>query len=247
MGDLEELSELVDALSAVARSRIGAGFLTEPRAPVGAEAPPTPDEAPVAAAEPPGPGSSPQQRMEAVRSELGDCTRCTLHKGRSSLVFGVGNPDADLVIVGEAPGFHEDKRGEPFVGAAGEMLDKMLVHVLGLPRPEVYILNVVKCRPPKNRNPLPEEIDACRPFLNAQLKNIGPKVILVLGTVAFKTLFQTSDGITRNRGVWKELDGVPTMPTFHPAYLLRNPADKRLVFADLKEARARYDEVGGRR
>ena len=190
---------------------------------------------------------SPEVALARVREDLGDCRRCNLAKGRKQIVFGVGAPEADLVVVGEGPGYHEDQRGEPFVGPAGEMLDKMLANVLGLPREQVYILNVVKCRPPKNRNPLPDEVAACRPFLQGQLDAIQPKVLLVLGSVAFRTLFDTDEGIMRNRGRWRELGGVPVMPTLHPAYLLRNPADKRLSFEDLKAVRRRYDELGGRR
>lgn len=191
--------------------------------------------------------------LRRVRDELGDCTRCPLCKTRKTLVFGVGDPDADLVVVGEGPGEQEDKQGEPFVGPAGQMLDKMLENVLGLPRARVYILNVVKCRPPGNRNPAPEEIAACRPFLEAQIRAIAPKLILVLGGVAFKALMHTEQGITRSRGRWMvyrdpEQDlQIPVMPTFHPAYLLRTPEDKRHTFADLKEVRARYDREGGRR
>jgi DNA polymerase len=185
--------------------------------------------------------------LERIREDLGDCRRCGLHSHRRNIVFGVGNPDADLVIIGEGPGYHEDRLGEPFVGEAGQMLDKMLAHVLGLKREDVYILNVVKCRPPRNRNPLPPEVDACLPFLERQLQVLRPKVILVLGTVALKSLFKTSAGITRQRGVWMERDGVPTLPTFHPAYLLRNPAERRNTFNDLRALRERYDELGGYR
>jgi len=192
-----------------------------------------------------GPPASSQ--LEHVRAELGDCQRCNLAKGRRTIVFGVGDPDADLVVVGEAPGSEEDRRGEPFVGAAGQMLDKMLENVLGLPRSAVYILNVVKCRPPRNRNPLPDEVEACMPFLRAQIDAIQPKVLLVLGSVAYRNVFETPRGITKARGVWHDYRGVPAMPTFHPAYLLRQPQDKRLTFADLKALRERFDEVGGRR
>jgi len=186
-------------------------------------------------------------RLAAIRQDLGDCTRCGLHRGRKQIVFGVGDPDADLVVCGEAPGYHEDQRGEPFVGPAGEMLDKMLRHVIGLERSEVYILNIVKCRPPKNRNPLPDEVGACTPFLERQIQSIAPKVILVLGSVAFRSLLGVEQGIKRNRGRWREVHGVPVMPTFHPAYLLRQPGDKRLTFEDLKDLRRRYDALGGRR
>ncbi len=185
--------------------------------------------------------------LQRVRDELGDCRRCGLCKERRQIVFGVGSPDADLVVVGEAPGYHEDMQGEPFVGPAGQMLDRMLVHVLGLTREEVYILNVVKCRPPKNRNPLPDEVAACRPVLEAQLAAIRPKVGLVLGSVAFRALFGTDAGITRSRGQWKTALGIPMLPTFHPAYLLRKPEDKRLTFADLKDLRKRYDALGAAR
>jgi len=186
-------------------------------------------------------------RLAAVRTDLGDCKRCGLHRGRKSIVFGVGDPDADLVICGEAPGYHEDQQGEPFVGPAGEMLDKMLVHVLGLQRSQVYILNVVKCRPPKNRNPLPDEVAACMPFLERQIQSLQPKAMLVLGSVAFRNLFGVDQGIKRNRGKWRLYNEVPVMPTFHPAYLLRQPGDKRLTFDDLKEVRRKYDELGGKR
>lgn len=185
--------------------------------------------------------------LKRVRADLGDCRRCKLCTDRTHIVFGVGSGGADLMVIGEAPGFHEDRQGEPFVGKAGQMLDRMLENVIGLERSETYITNIVKCRPPGNRNPLPDEVDACRPFLDRQIRAIEPKVMLVLGTVAFKTLFETRQGIMRNRGIWKEYDGVPVMPTLHPAYLLRNPSGKRQVFEDLKALRARYDELDGRR
>ena len=180
-----------------------------------------------------------------ARQRLGDCQQCGLCQSRRHLVYGVGRSDADLMIIGEAPGYHEDQRGEPFVGPAGEMLDKMLVHVLGLTRNDVYITNVVKCRPPKNRNPLPDEVDACRSVLETQCTIIQPKLILILGTVALKTVLGTEQGIMRNRGNWKEWRGIPVMPTFHPAYLLRNGAEKRKTFEDLKALRARYESVSG--
>lgn len=186
-------------------------------------------------------------RLAKVREDLGDCRRCNLAKGRKQIVFGVGSPEADLVVVGEAPGFHEDQQGEPFVGPAGQMLDRMLDNVLELSRSQVYILNVVKCRPPKNRNPLPDEVSACHPFLMGQIEAIRPRVLLVLGSVAFRAVFDTPQGITRGRGRWRDLAGIPAMATFHPAYLLRNPNDKRLTFEDLKAVRRRYDELGGRR
>ena len=200
---------------------------------------------------PPIPEGSPARaaadRLLAVRRELGACQRCRLCEGRRSLVFGMGHPDADLVILGEGPGANEDRDGLPFVGAAGQMLDNMLKHVLGLTRDQVYILNVVKCRPPNNRNPQPDEVAACRPFLLGQLQAIRPKVILTLGSPAVKTLLETTRGIMSMRGRWQAWEGVPVMPTLHPAYLLRKPEDKRLTFDDLKALRARYDHLGGRR
>jgi len=185
--------------------------------------------------------------LEHIREEMGDCKRCNLCQNRKNIVFGVGSETADLLIIGEAPGYHEDQQGEPFVGPAGQMLDRMLENVLGLRRDEVYIANVVKCRPPKNRNPLPDEVASCLPFLEAQLLALRPKIVLILGTVALKTVLNTQAGIMRSRGVWKDWNGIPVMPTFHPAYLLRNSADKRLTFQDLKAVRARYDAEGGRR
>jgi DNA polymerase len=189
----------------------------------------------------------PARELQLIRADLGDCRRCALCKERTNLVFGVGDPSADLVLIGEGPGYHEDQQGEPFVGPAGEMLDKMLTNVLGLQRTEVYILNVVKCRPPKNRTPQPEEVAACRPFLERQIDAIRPKVVVALGSTAFKALFDTPEGITANRGKWLEYQRIPTLPTFHPAYLLRTPADKRLAFEDLKAVRQRYDALGGKR
>lgn len=186
--------------------------------------------------------------LRAVRESIGDCARCRLCEQRNHIVFGMGNPDADLVIVGEGPGANEDAQGLPFVGASGEMLDRMLSNVLNLTRDEVYILNVVKCRPPNNRTPEPDEIAACRPFLDRQLAALRPKVLLAMGRPAAQTLLGTTQGINALRGVWKVWDGrVPLMSTYHPAYLLRRPEDKVKTFEDLKLVRRRYDELGGRR
>ena len=185
--------------------------------------------------------------LAKVREILGDCQRCGLCRGRRNIVFGVGDPRARLVVVGEAPGAQEDRQGEPFVGKAGQMLDRMVENVLGLQRSQIYIANVVKCRPPDNRNPEPEEVAACQPFLRAQLGAIEPDLVLVLGRVAAQTLFETGRGITSLRGQWKLLDlggrKVPAMCTFHPAYLLRRPEEKRKTFEDLKALRARMDEL----
>lgn len=184
--------------------------------------------------------------LAAIREELGDCRRCRLCDGRTQVVFGVGDPDADLVVVGEGPGEQEDLRGEPFVGPAGEMLDKMLEHVLGLARSQVYIANVVKCRPPANRKPQPDETEICKPFLFRQIAAIRPKLVLVLGATALEAVLGRT-GILKERGQEGSFRGIPVIPTLHPAYLLRQPADKRLVFEDLKLARARYDALGGKR
>ena len=194
-------------------------------------------------------GTAPQEKgsLAAVQAALGDCRMCGLCESRNRIVFGAGHARADLVIVGEGPGREEDRVGEPFVGAAGQMLNKMLERVLGLSRDMVYITNVVKCRPPDNRTPLPAEIAACKEVLENQLLAVEPKLILTLGREATQTLLETSRGIKSMRGQWSRWRDVPVLPTFHPAYLLRQPRDKSLVFEDLKALRARYDALGGRR
>ncbi len=185
--------------------------------------------------------------LQAVREELGDCQRCGLCRGRRNIVFGVGSENADLMVVGEGPGANEDRLGEPFVGNAGQMLDKMLENVLGLRRDQVYIANVVKCRPPGNRNPELEEVARCRPFLLAQMRVIKPKVVLVLGSVACRAMFEPDARITRLRGNWRPLafpgGTARAMPTFHPAYLLRQPAEKRKTFEDLKAVKQMLAEL----
>jgi uracil-DNA glycosylase family 4 len=169
----------------------------------------------------------------AIREELGECARCKLGAGRTRLVFGVGNPRAELAFVGEGPGQDEDLQGEPFVGKAGQLLTKM-IEAMGFRREDVYIANVVKCRPPGNRNPEPDEIAACEPFLRAQLAAIGPKVIVALGKFAAHTLLRETTPITKLRGRWSEYAGVKLMPTFHPAYLLRSPEEKKKAWEDLQ-------------
>ena len=172
--------------------------------------------------------------LDALRAHIGDCQRCKLAGGRTTLVFGVGKPDADLMFVGEGPGHDEDLQGEPFVGRAGQLLTEIISKGMKLRRQDVYIANVVKCRPPGNRNPEPDEITSCMPFLSRQIEIVQPRVIVALGTFAAQTLLEIKTPITRMRGTWQEYRGVKVMPTFHPAYLLRNPADKRLVWADIK-------------
>jgi uracil-DNA glycosylase family 4 len=175
--------------------------------------------------------------LAAVRADIGDCTRCKLHGlGRKQIVFGVGNPAADLMFVGEAPGGDEDIQGIPFVGRAGQLLTK-IIEAIGLKRDEVYIANVIKCRPPQNRNPEQDEVETCEPFLFRQIDIIKPKVIVALGTFAARTLLRTSDPISRLRGRVYDYRGAKLIPTFHPAYLLRNPSSKRDVWEDMKQAR----------
>jgi DNA polymerase len=176
-----------------------------------------------------------------VRLDLGDCTRCKLHTlGRQQIVFGVGNPSADLMFVGEAPGGDEDIQGIPFVGRAGQLLTK-IIEAIGLKRDDVYIANVIKCRPPGNRNPEPDEVETCEPFLFRQIDIIGPRVIVALGTFAAKTLLKTQDPISRLRGRVYEYRGAKLVPTFHPAFLLRSPERKRDVWEDMKKVRALLD------
>jgi len=176
--------------------------------------------------------------LVAIREELGPCTRCKLHTlGRKQIVFGVGNPNADLMFVGEAPGADEDIQGEPFVGRAGQLLTK-IIEAIDMKREDVYIANVIKCRPPGNRNPEPDEVEQCEPFLFRQIDAIKPKVIVALGKFAAQCLLRTSDPITRLRGrEYKYRDAI-LMPTYHPAYLLRTPSAKREVWEDMKRVKA---------
>jgi uracil-DNA glycosylase family 4 len=174
--------------------------------------------------------------LAAVQGVLGPCTRCKLHgQGRQKIVFGVGNPRADVMFVGEGPGADEDRVGEPFVGAAGQLLTKIIENGMGLQRAQVYIANVVKCRPPQNRDPEPDEVEACEPFLLAQIRLVQPRVLVTLGRPATHTLLRTTAPISRLRGKWTHFNGIPLMPTFHPAYVLRNPAEKRPVWEDIQE------------
>ena len=177
------------------------------------------------------------EALAAVRADLGDCTRCKLHGlGRRQIVFGVGNPNADLMFVGEAPGADEDVQGVPFVGRAGQLLTK-IIEAIDLAREDVYIANVIKCRPPGNRNPEQDEVETCEPFLFQQIDVIKPKVIVALGTFAARALLRTLDPISRLRGRVYDYRGAKLIPTFHPAYLLRNPSSKREVWEDMKVVR----------
>jgi uracil-DNA glycosylase len=176
--------------------------------------------------------------LSAIREDIGDCTRCKLHTlGRTQVVFGVGNPHAELMFVGEAPGGDEDIQGIPFVGRAGQLLTK-IIEAIELKREDVYIANVIKCRPPGNRNPEPDEVQQCEPFLFRQIDVIKPKVIVALGKFAAQTLLRTEEPISKLRGRQFDYRGAKLIPTFHPAYLLRNPSSKREVWEDMKLVRS---------
>ena len=181
---------------------------------------------------------SPLDDLASIREDIGDCTRCKLCRlGRKQIVFGVGNPHADLMFVGEAPGRDEDLQGEPFVGRSGQKLTQ-IIEAIGLKREDVYIANVIKCRPPENRNPEPDEVESCEQFLFRQVDFIKPKVIVALGTFAARSLLKTDEPISRLRGRVFDYRGAKLIPTFHPAYLLRNPGCRREVWEDMKRARA---------
>ena len=192
-----------------------------------ADAPPPPDA-------PDLDGLAAPEALQAVRAWLGDCQRCKLAKGRKSIVFGQGNPQAQLMFVGEAPGADEDEQGLAFVGRAGQLLTDIIEKGLKIPRSEVYICNVIKCRPPGNRNPEPDEILACQPFLERQILAVRPQIIVGLGKFACQFLLKTAEPITRLRGKVGTYLGIEVMPTYHPAYLLRNPSAKRDVWEDMK-------------
>jgi uracil-DNA glycosylase family 4 len=179
-----------------------------------------------------------QESLADIREDIGDCVRCKLCTlGRRQIVFGVGNPNADLMFVGEAPGRDEDIQGIPFVGRAGQKLTQ-IIEAIGLKRDDVYIANVIKCRPPENRNPEPDEVEQCEPFLFRQIDTIKPKVIVALGTFAAKSLLKSTNSISRLRGHVYDYRGAKLVPTFHPAFLLRNPSCRREVWEDMKKVRA---------
>jgi DNA polymerase len=182
--------------------------------------------------------TTPSLTLEAIREEMGDCRRCKLWQGRKSLVFGEGNPSASLMFVGEGPGADEDAQGRPFVGRAGQLLTR-IIEAIDMKRADVYIANIVKSRPPNNRVPEPDEVAACLPFLKMQIAAIRPQIIVTLGAVATNNLLGATFPITKVRGEFREMGGVLVMPTFHPSYLLRNPASKREVWEDMKKVRDR--------
>ena len=179
-------------------------------------------------------GSTPRETLDAIREDLGDCRRCKLSMGRKSIVFGSGNPKAELVFVGEGPGADEDEQGLPFVGRAGQLLTEMIEKGMKIPRPDVYICNIIKCRPPQNRKPEKDEVDACRKFVERQLDAIHPRVICALGATAAETLLGVRQSMGSLRGQWFEFHGFPLAVTYHPAFLLRDPTKKRDSWADLK-------------
>ncbi len=181
--------------------------------------------------------------LAALEEDLQNCCRCALGSGRGKLVFGAGNPDADLMFIGEAPGYHEDRQGIPFIGPAGQLLTK-IIEAIGLTREQVYIANICKCRPPNNRTPTPDESAACIPFLHRQIDIIQPRIIVTLGNPATRGILQTSQGITRARGRFTVWRGIEVMPTFHPSYLLRKASAKREVWEDMQKVWHRMRELG---
>jgi uracil-DNA glycosylase len=245
---LEQLAEEgLEGLPATAPTRAAAPKAAVPPASVPARDGVSSRDAAAGAASPPRPASAPIEMLsrypglektatlEELRAFIGDCQRCKLAPLRTHLVFGVGNPEADLMFVGEAPGADEDARGEPFVGRAGQLLTDIIERGMGLRRADVYICNVIKCRPPDNRNPEADEVVACEPFLMRQIDLVQPRAIVALGTFAVQALLKVKTPISRLRGNWHEVRGVKLMPTFHPAYLLRSPGEKRWVWQDIQE------------
>ena len=184
-----------------------------------------------------------ESALEMLRQEAEACRSCALGAQRRNLVFGAGDPDAEVMFIGEAPGRHEDEQGVPFVGPAGQLLTK-IIEAMGLSRNLVYIANVLKCRPPGNRNPLPDEVVACFPHLKRQIEIIQPQIIVTLGNPATKAILETTQGITRMRGRFVSWHGIEVMPTFHPSYLLHNPSGKRDVWQDMQKVHARMKELG---
>jgi len=229
-GWLEELRE--DGLETVTVLAAPEAPATEPAAAAPEAPPPSP-----ATGEPTLPKGD-RPTLPEVREQLGECTRCRLSEQRTQIVFGDGDPDADLMFVGEGPGENEDQQGLPFVGRAGELLTRMIEAGLEIPRSSVYICNIVKCRPPGNRNPASDEVGTCRPFLDGQIDAVAPKVIVTLGKPASSLLLGRDIAITKVRGTWHDYRGIPVMPTFHPAYILRQYTEqnRRLVWEDLRAA-----------
>jgi DNA polymerase len=244
----EDLGALVRDVAAYASylRQIGDAYLSPPPTPSGGrEAAPPPREDAMPQQRPPAdapslfdaPAASPDDTLEKIREDIGECTRCKLHEGRTHIVYGEGNPNAELMFVGEGPGADEDATGRPFVGAAGRLLDR-IIEAIGFKRDDVYIANVVKCRPPGNRKPEKDESSTCQQFLFRQIDVIRPKVIVALGNTPVESLLGLKLGITKARGEFYDYHGMKLMPTFHPAYLLRDPTKKREVWEDMKKVRA---------
>ncbi len=234
-----ELAALIAGFRTHLEARVRSGAIGVPLAP-SLRSRPTRPSLPVV--EPAGDATG-AAALKAVRDELGDCQRCKLAGGRKQIVFGVGNPAAQLVFVGEAPGADEDEQGEPFVGAAGQLLTRMIA-AMGFDRRDVYICNVIKCRPPYNRNPEPDEVAACEPFLKKQLQALRPRILVALGKFAAQALCREATPITRLRGNLRSYEGIPVMPTYHPAYLLRTPEAKRQAWQDLQAVLAELAKMG---
>lgn len=229
------------ATTGAARPAVARPLTTAPTSAPAAAAAVTAPARPAAAAEAPAterrslPVVAGYERLAQLAEEVRGCTRCVLHRERTQTVFARGNGSSGVVFIGEGPGEEEDRQGEPFVGPAGQLLDRMIA-AMQLARDDVYVCNIVKCRPPRNRKPEPDEMNHCRPFLEEQLELLQPRVLVALGATAVQGLLGTTEGITRLRGQWKLYRGrVPVMPTFHPAYLLRQPQAKREVWDDLRE------------
>lgn len=260
-----ELAELVTGFRVHLEAAARGGAIAAPGGPSPRPAPqpgaqassaastPAPQVAESTAAEPPQPAvepapgevPAPPRSLGDVRAALGDCQRCKLAGSRTHIVFGVGSEAAPLMFIGEAPGAEEDRRGEPFVGRAGQLLDRMIA-AMGWTRDAVYIANVLKCRPPGNRDPQPAEVAACEPFLARQIEAIGPRVLVTLGKPAAHLLLRTSAPISALRGRFQAFRGIPVMPTFHPAFLLRKPERKRETWADLQQVMAELERLGVR-
>jgi uracil-DNA glycosylase len=230
----ENRNEMIRDLKAYLEYLKGMGIVSLPVSESVSESVSDPVSDPVSEMKPEEPSPSGIITLEEVRKELGDCKRCMLHRTRRTIVFGEGNQKATLMFIGEGPGYDEDVQGRPFVGKAGQLLTK-IIESIKLTREEVYIANIVKCRPPQNRNPEPDEIQSCNPFLMNQIRVIQPKIICALGTFAAQTLLKTDTKISQLRGKPFDLEGITVIPTYHPAFLLRNPERKREVWEDMKK------------
>ncbi len=246
LGELAERARFYQVLDGVGIPRTVSAAALAPVAPAPGPASPAPAVAPAprpaatpvplaaAPADTPVFSGSSEEQLAAIKSWIGDCRRCKLHAGRKTIVYGQGNPRSQLMFVGEGPGADEDEQGLAFVGRAGQLLTDIIEKGLKIPRTEVFIANVIKCRPPQNRNPEPDEILACQPFLERQIAAIRPRVLIGLGKFSAQWLLKTAEPISRLRGRFGDYQGIPVMPTWHPAYLLRNPAAKRDVWEDMK-------------